>query len=116
MGPVNVLVVDDDTTVRDSIDRALRVNGFQVTLAGDGREALDRIAGSPFDAVILDVLMPFVDGLAVCRSLRGSGNSVPILMLTARDTVPDRVTGLEAGGEPRILHTVRGAGYVMRAG
>src|SRR5689334_6024294 len=103
MGRVNVLVVDDDTTVRDSIDRALRVNGFQVTLAGDGREALDRMARSPFDAVILDVLMPGVDGLAVCRSLRGTGNSVPILMLTARDAVPDRVTGLEAGADDYLV-------------
>src|ERR687888_396694 len=103
MGRVNVLVVDDDATVRDSIDRALRVNGFDVTLAGDGREALDRMAGSPFDAVILDLLMPEVDGLAVCRSLRGSGNSVPILMLTARDAVPDRVTGLEAGADDYLV-------------
>jgi two-component system, OmpR family, response regulator MprA len=100
---VNVLVVDDDTTVRDSIDRALRVNGFEVTLAGDGREALDRMARAPFDAVILDVLMPEVDGLAVCRSLRGVGNSVPILMLTARDAVPDRVTGLEAGADDYLV-------------
>src|ERR687888_1438842 len=103
MGRVNVLVVDDDATVRDSIDRALRVNGFDVALAGDGREALDRIGRSPFDAVVLDVLMPEVDGLAVCRSLRGSGNSVPILMLTARDAVPDRVTGLEAGADDYLV-------------
>src|SRR5689334_5893987 len=82
MGRVNVLVVDDDTTVR---------------------EALDRMARSPFDAVILDVLMPGVDGLAVCRSLRGTGNSVPILMLTARDAVPDRVTGLEAGADDYLV-------------
>jgi two-component system, OmpR family, response regulator MprA len=103
MDRVNVLVVDDDTTVRDSIDRALRVNGFDVTLAGDGREALDQMACAPFDAVILDVLMPGVDGLAVCRSLRGTGNSVPILMLTARDAVPDRVTGLEAGADDYLV-------------
>jgi two-component system response regulator MprA len=102
-GHVNVLVVDDDTTVRDSIDRALRVNGFDVTLAGDGREALDRMACSPFDAVILDVLMPGVDGLAVCRSLRGNGNSVPILMLTARDAVADRIDGLDAGADDYLV-------------
>jgi len=100
---VHVLVVDDDVTVRNSIDRALRVNGFDVALAGDGREALDRMARSPFDAVILDLLMPDVDGLAVCRSLRGAGNSVPILMLTARDAVPDRVTGLEAGADDYLV-------------
>jgi two-component system response regulator MprA len=100
---VNVLVVDDDTTVRDSIDRALRVNGFEVTLAGDGDEALERLASAPFDAVILDVLMPCVDGLQVCRRLRGTGNSVPILMLTARDAVPDRVTGLEAGADDYLV-------------
>jgi two-component system response regulator MprA len=103
MGGVNVLVVDDDTTVRDSIDRALRVNGFEVKLAADGREALETMAHSPVDAVILDVLMPEVDGLAVCRSLRGSGNGVPILMLTARDAVPDRVTGLEAGADDYLV-------------
>jgi two-component system, OmpR family, response regulator MprA len=100
---VNVLVVDDDTTVRDSIDRALRVNGFDVTLAGDGDEALEWLVSTPFDAVILDVLMPCVDGLHVCRRLRSSGNSVPILMLTARDAVPDRVTGLEAGADDYLV-------------
>jgi two-component system response regulator MprA len=100
---VNVLVVDDDATVRDSIDRALRVNGFEVALAGDGREALEAMARSPFDAVVLDVLMPELDGFAVCRSLRGSGNSVPILMLTARDAVRDRVTGLEAGADDYLV-------------
>jgi len=100
---VNVLVVDDDTTVRDSIDRALRVNGFDVTLAGDGDEALEWLVSTPFDAVILDVLMPSVDGLHVCRRLRSSGNSVPILMLTARDEVPDRVTGLEAGADDYLV-------------
>jgi two-component system response regulator MprA len=103
MGHVNVLVVDDDARVRDSIDRALRVNGFDVTLAGDGRQALDAISRTPFDAMVLDVLMPELDGLAVCRSLRGSGNSVPILMLTARDGVPDRVTGLEAGADDYLV-------------
>src|ERR671935_560758 len=103
MGRVNVLVVDDDATVRDSIDRALRVNGFEVALAGDGREALEAMARSPFDAVVLDVLMPELDGFAVCRSLRGSGNSVPILMLTARDAVADRVTGLEAGADDYLV-------------
>lgn len=103
MAHVNVLVVDDDTTVRDSIDRALRVNGFSVSLAGDGDEALAQLATAQFDAVILDVLMPCVDGLQVCRRLRGSGNSVPILMLTARDGVPDRVTGLEAGADDYLV-------------
>jgi two-component system, OmpR family, response regulator MprA len=100
---VNVLVVEDDTTVRDSIDRALRVNGFSVSLASDGDEALARLASAQFDAVILDVLMPCVDGLQVCRRLRGSGNSIPILMLTARDGVPDRVTGLEAGADDYLV-------------
>jgi two-component system response regulator MprA len=103
MAHVNVLVVDDDTTVRDSIDRALRVNGFSVSLAGDGDEALAYLAAAQFDAVILDLLMPCVDGLQVCRRLRGSGNSVPILMLTARDAVPDRVTGLEAGADDYLV-------------
>jgi two-component system response regulator MprA len=96
---MNVLVADDDAVVRDSIERALRVNGFDVELAGDGVEALEQIESSPVDALVLDILMPRVDGLAVCRSLRDAGSTLPILMLTARDSVPERVQGLEAGAD-----------------
>jgi two-component system, OmpR family, response regulator MprA len=100
---MNVLVVDDDFAVRESIDRALRANGFDVVLANDGREALAKIDAAQPDAVVLDVLMPRLDGFAVCRSLRAGGSKVPILMLTAREAVPDRVAGLEAGADDYLV-------------
>jgi two-component system response regulator MprA len=100
---MSILVVDDDFAVRESLDRALRANGFDVQLAGDGLEAFARIDASPFDAVVLDVLMPGLDGLAVCRALRSGGNRVPILMLTAREAVTDRVAGLEAGADDYLV-------------
>jgi two-component system, OmpR family, response regulator MprA len=100
---VNVLVVDDDFAIRESLDRALRANGHDVRLAGDGDEALRSLADSPADAVVLDVLMPGFDGIGVCRSIRATGNRVPILMLTARDAVPDRVRGLEAGADDYLV-------------
>jgi two-component system response regulator MprA len=100
---VSILVVDDDFAVRESLDRALRANGFDVKLAGDGREAFARMDATPFDAVVLDLLMPGVDGIAVCRTLRASGNRVPILMLTAREAVADRVAGLEAGADDYLV-------------
>jgi two-component system, OmpR family, response regulator MprA len=100
---VNILVVDDDFAVRESLDRALRANGFDVQLAGDGHEAFRRIDSAPFDAVVLDVLMPGPDGMALCRSLRRNGHAVPILMLTARDAVADRVAGLEAGADDYLV-------------
>jgi two-component system, OmpR family, response regulator MprA len=100
---MNVLVADDDFAVRKSLDRALRANGFDVQLANDGAEALSKIAATSPDAVVLDVLMPGVDGFAVCRSLREGGSNVPILMLTAREAVPDRVAGLEAGADDYLV-------------
>jgi two-component system, OmpR family, response regulator MprA len=100
---MNVLVADDDFAVRESLDRALRANGFDVQLANDGAEALSKIAATSPDAVVLDVLMPGVDGFAVCRSLREGGSNVPILMLTAREAVPDRVAGLEAGADDYLV-------------
>jgi two-component system, OmpR family, response regulator MprA len=100
---MNVLVVDDDAKLRDSLDRALRANGFEVVVAEDGVDALLKAEAAPFDAVVLDILMPGLDGLAVCRSLRASGSSVPILMLTARDAVSDRVAGLEAGADDYLI-------------
>jgi two-component system, OmpR family, response regulator MprA len=100
---MNVLVVDDDFAIRESLDRSLRANGYDVELASDGSEALRAIEGEPFDAVVLDVLMPGRDGIDVCRTLRAAGNRTPILMLTARDTVPDRVAGLEAGADDYLV-------------
>ena len=99
---MTVLVVDDDFSVRESLDRALRANGFEVELAERGLEALEKVDGAT-DVVVLDVLMPGLDGLAVCRSLRGSGNRVPILMLTAREAVASRVAGLEAGADDYLV-------------
>jgi two-component system response regulator MprA len=97
---MKVLVVDDERAVRESLRRALELEGYEVELAGDGEEGLELLgAGSPADAVILDVLMPGIDGLEVCRRLRGVGNAVPVLMLTARAEVDSRVAGLDAGAD-----------------
>jgi two-component system response regulator MprA len=100
---MNVLVVDDDFAIRESLDRSLRANGYDVELAKDGDEALQALDDTPFDAVVLDVLMPGRSGIDVCRSLRADGNRVPILILTARDTVPERVAGLEAGADDYLV-------------
>jgi two-component system, OmpR family, response regulator MprA len=101
---VKILVVDDERAVRDSLRRALELQGYEVELASDGTEALARLAenGQP-DAVVLDILMPGIDGLDVCRQLRRRGNSVPVLMLTARDAVGDRVEGLDAGADDYVV-------------
>ena len=88
---MRILVVDDEPSVRDALDRALRMDGYKVQLAADGREALDALAHQPPDAIVLDVLMPEPDGIEVCRRLRAAGDRTPVLMLTARDAVPDRV-------------------------
>jgi two-component system, OmpR family, response regulator MprA len=97
---VKVLVVDDERAVRDSLRRAIELEGYEVELAADGADALHRLQsdGQP-DAVILDVLMPGVDGLEVCRRIRSRGNSVPVLMLTARAEIENRVAGLDAGAD-----------------
>jgi two-component system response regulator MprA len=95
----NVLVVDDDPELRAALRRALRLDGFTVRTADDGEEALALLQAQPSDVVVLDLMMPRVDGLQVCRSLRADGNDVPILVLTARDQVSDRVTGLDAGAD-----------------
>ncbi len=100
MVPMKVLVVDDERAVRESIRRALELEGYEIELAEDGRQALDRLeSDSQPDAVVLDILMPGVDGLEVCRTLRKAGSSVPVLMLTARTQVEDRVEGLDAGAD-----------------
>jgi two-component system response regulator MprA len=100
---VRILVVDDEPSVRDALDRALRMDGYKVQLARDGREALDALAYQPPDAIVLDVLMPEPDGLEVCRRLRAAGDATPVLMLTARDAVPDRVAGLDAGADDYLV-------------
>jgi len=101
---MKILVVDDERAVRDSLRRALQLEGYDVELAGDGAEALDRIhAGNGLDAVLLDVSMPQLDGLETCRRLREEGNSLPVLMLTARDEVADRVAGLDAGADDYVV-------------
>src|SRR5438034_7581724 len=100
MTAMKVLVVDDERAVRESLRRALELEGHDIELAADGNEALYRIeTESHPDAVILDVLMPGMDGLEVCRTIRRSGNTVPVLMLTARTQVEDRVEGLDAGAD-----------------
>ena len=98
-----VLIVDDEPAVRAALDRALRLDGYDVTLAADGREALDRLADTRQDAVILDVAMPGMDGLEVCRRLRDAGDRTPVLMLTARDAIDDRVAGLDAGADDYLV-------------
>lgn len=90
---VRILVVDDDRAVRESLRRSLSFNGYSVELAHDGVEALDMIASDRPDALVLDVMMPRLDGLEVCRQLRGTGDDLPILVLTARDSVSERVAG-----------------------
>jgi two-component system response regulator MprA len=97
--PARIVVVDDDEALRNAVRRALRLEGYEVELAGDGEEGLARLAGLSADLVVLDVLMPVLDGITVGRRLRESGDRTPILMLTARDAVSDRVVGLDAGAD-----------------
>jgi two-component system response regulator MprA len=94
-----VLVVDDDRAVRESLRRSLEFNGYAVSLAEDGAEALAGISGTNPDAIVMDVMMPRLDGIETTRALRSVGNQVPILVLTARDAVGDRVEGLDAGAD-----------------
>jgi two-component system, OmpR family, response regulator MprA len=96
---MRILVVDDDRAVRESLRRSLQFNGYQVELAADGQQALDWLADQRPDAMVLDVMMPRLDGLEVARRLRSTGDDLPILVLTARDAVSDRVAGLDAGAD-----------------
>jgi two-component system response regulator MprA len=100
---VRILVVDDEPAVRDALDRALRLDGYEVALAADGRQALDALAERAPDAVVLDVMMPRLDGLEVCRRLRAAGDRTPVLVLTARDALSDRVGGLDAGADDYLV-------------
>ena len=157
---MKILVVDDEQPVRESLRRSLRFNGYDVLTASDGLEAVEAVRSENPELLILDVMMPNMDGLEVCRTLRSEGWDRPILVLTARDGVSDRVAGLDAGaddylpkpfaleelkileevwgydfptsgnalevyigylrkktegdGDSRLIHTVRGVGYVLR--
>jgi two-component system response regulator MprA len=96
---MRILVVDDDRAVRESLRRSLAFNGYQVDLANDGLAALEAVTAQRPDAMVLDVMMPRLDGLEVCRRMRAGGDDLPILVLTARDAVSDRVSGLDAGAD-----------------
>ena len=100
---MKILVVDDEPAVRDSLERALRLEGYEIGLAADGAEALATLMEDGPDAVVLDVMMPRVDGLEVCRRMRSMGDRTPVLMLTARDAVTDRVAGLDAGADDYVV-------------
>jgi two-component system, OmpR family, response regulator MprA len=98
-----ILVVDDEPAVQNALSRALMLEHYRVAQAMDGRQALERLAADPYEAVILDVAMPHVDGLEVCRRLREGGDRTPVLMLTAREEIDDRVAGLDAGADDYMV-------------
>ena len=100
---MRVLVVDDEPAVRSALDRALRMDGYEISLAADGQAALDELAASRPDAVVLDAALPGLDGLELCRRLRSTGDRTPVLMLAAGDTVDDRVAGLDAGADDLLV-------------
>jgi two-component system response regulator MprA len=102
-GNARVLVVDDEPSLRTAVGRVLRADGYQVELAEDGVAALETLAAAGFDAILLDVSMPYVDGLEVTRRLRRRRDRTPILMLTARDAISDRVAGLDAGADDYLV-------------
>jgi two-component system, OmpR family, response regulator MprA len=99
MSPSTILVVDDEPAVRESLHRAFSLDGYATALAEDGESALAQLAVQEPDAVVLDILMPGMDGFEVCRRIRATGNRIPILILTARDDIEDRVAGLDAGAD-----------------
>jgi two-component system response regulator MprA len=98
-----ILVVDDEPAVQSALSRALSLERYVVAQASDGEEALARLGSTPYEAVILDVAMPRLDGIEVCRRLRASGDRTPVLMLTARGEVDDRVAGLDAGADDYLV-------------
>src|SRR5438045_983523 len=101
--PMRILVVDDDRVLRDALRRALTLGGYDVRMADGGYEGLAQVVESRPDAIVLDVMMPDVDGIEVCRRLRSAGDRTPILMLTARDAVSDRIDGLDAGADDYLV-------------
>ena len=100
---MRILVVDDDLAVCRSIDRALRLEGYEVATVATGHEALEAVAQNSPDALVLDLQLPDLDGLQVCRRIREAGNDTPILMLTARHGIDDRVQGLDAGADDYLV-------------
>src|SRR5262245_41217874 len=102
-GPHRVLVAEDDRSVRESLVRALNLEGYDVTAVNDGEQALAALDAEYYDLLLLDVMMPNVDGLTVCRRLRARKLTIPVLMLTARHEVSDRVTGLDAGADDYLV-------------
>jgi two-component system response regulator MprA len=98
-----ILVVDDEPAVQNALSRALALEHYEVARAGDGLEALERLGAAPYEAIILDIAMPRMDGLELCRRLRAGGDSTPVLMLTARGEVDDRVAGLDAGADDYLV-------------
>jgi two-component system response regulator MprA len=98
-----VLFVDDDRALRDAVSRALRMEGYEVRVAAEGNEALHLLANGPVDLVVLDVSMPGMNGLEVCRRIRSAGEHTAVLMLTARDGIPDRIAGLDAGADDYLI-------------
>src|SRR5215211_7271002 len=103
MGRMRVLIVDDDRALRDALRRALVLGGYETVFAEGGEKALSQATLAAPDAVVLDIGLPDIDGLEVCRRLRGSGNRVPVLMLTARDAIADRIDGLDAGADDYLV-------------
>jgi two-component system, OmpR family, response regulator MprA len=103
MGAVKILIVDDDRALRDALRRALVLGGYDTEPAESGEAALAAVTTGAPDAVVLDIGLPDIDGLEVCRRLRGAGNRVPVLMLTARDAVADRIDGLDAGADDYLV-------------
>jgi len=103
MDRMRILIVDDDRALRDALRRALVLGGYDTVPVEDGESALAEVARSEPDAVVLDIGLPDIDGLEVCRRLRGAGNRVPVLMLTARDGVADRIDGLDAGADDYLM-------------
>jgi two-component system response regulator MprA len=101
--PTRILVVDDEPAVQHALSRALTLERYEVSLSGDGGDALRRLSDDSYDAVILDVSMPVLDGLEVCRRVRQCGDRTPVLMLTAREQIDDRVAGLDAGADDYLV-------------
>jgi two-component system response regulator MprA len=100
---MRVLIVDDDRSLREALRRALLLGGYETVSAANGREALAQVTDAAPDALVLDVGLPDLDGLEVCRRLRADGNRVPVLMLTARDAIEDRIDGLDAGADDYLV-------------
>lgn len=112
---MSVLLVEDEPAARWILEKGLREQGYTVVAVATGREALDRALAAPFELIVLDLMLPSVDGLEVCRTLRSCGVMVPILMVTARDAVSDRIAGLDAGGDDYLVKPYDFGEFLARA-